>query len=63
MKLYQQQLTQHMNIPLAHTMGGEISGTIDENARHAVTKFSNIHFTATKLSKKYDKLGENLECL
>jgi len=50
----------YMNIPLAHTMGGEISGTIDESVRHAVTKFSNIHFTATKLSKRnVIKLGEN----
>jgi len=50
----------YMNIPLAHTMGGEISGTIDESVRHAVTKFSNIHFTATKIAKKnVIKLGEN----
>ena len=41
-----------MNLPLAHTMGGEVSGTIDENVRHAVTKFSNIHFAATNLAKK-----------
>ena len=31
----------YMNIPLAHTMGGEVSGTIDESIRHAITKFSN----------------------
>ena len=42
----------YMNIPLAHTMGGEVSGTIDESVRHAVTKFSNIHFAATKIAKK-----------
>ena len=47
----------YMNIPLAHTMGGEVSGTIDENVRHAVTKFSNIHFAATNLAKKYNKNG------
>ena len=34
----------YMNIPVAHTMGGEISGTIDESIRHAVTKLSHIHF-------------------
>ena len=50
----------YMNIPLAHTMGGEISGTIDESVRHAVTKFSNIHFAATKIAKKNIlKMGEN----
>ena len=34
----------YMNIPVAHTMGGEVSGTIDESIRHAITKFSHIHF-------------------
>ena len=34
----------YMNIPVAHTMGGEVSGTIDESIRHAVTKFAHIHF-------------------
>lgn len=42
----------YMNIPIAHTMGGEISGTIDESIRHAITKFSHIHFPATIKSKK-----------
>lgn len=27
----------YMNIPVAHTMGGEVTGTIDESIRHAVT--------------------------
>ena len=38
----------YMNIPLAHTMGGEVSGTIDESIRHAVTKLAHIHFPASK---------------
>ena len=38
-----------MNIPIAHTMGGERSGTIDESIRHAITKFANIHFPPTRL--------------
>lgn len=42
----------YMNIPLIHTMGGEVSGTIDESVRHAVTKFSNIHFAATKKARE-----------
>ena len=41
-----------MNIPLAHTMGGEVSGTIDENVRHAVTKFSKYTFCCNGSSKK-----------
>jgi UDP-hydrolysing UDP-N-acetyl-D-glucosamine 2-epimerase len=49
----------YMNIPLIHTMGGEISGTIDESVRHAVTKFANVHFAATKAAKKnIIKMGE-----
>tara|TARA_Y100000816_G_scaffold93785_1_gene65011 strand:- start:14262 stop:15422 length:1161 start_codon:yes stop_codon:yes gene_type:complete len=49
----------YMNIPIAHTMGGEITGTIDESVRHAVSKFSHLHFVSNKDS--YDrivKLGE-----
>ena len=41
----------YMNIPLAHTMGGEVTGTIDESIRHALTKLSHLHFVATKNSK------------
>ena len=49
----------YMNIPIAHTMGGEISGSIDESIRHAITKFSHLHFPATRESyKRIIKLGE-----
>lgn len=37
-----------MNFPIAHIQGGEVTGTIDESIRHAVTKMSHIHFPATK---------------
>ena len=50
----------YMNIPLVHTMGGEVTGTIDESIRHAITKFAHIHFPAS--IDAYDriiKLGEN----
>jgi UDP-hydrolysing UDP-N-acetyl-D-glucosamine 2-epimerase len=54
----------YMNIPLAHTMGGEISGTIDESIRHAITKFANIHFPASKNSaNRIHKLGEDKKCI
>ena len=50
----------HMNIPNAHIHGGDISGSIDEYNRHAITKISNIHFAATKNSKnRIIKMGEN----
>tara|TARA_B100001248_G_scaffold250487_1_gene224642 strand:- start:37420 stop:38595 length:1176 start_codon:yes stop_codon:yes gene_type:complete len=37
-----------MNFPIAHVQGGEVTGTIDESIRHAVTKLSHIHFPSTK---------------
>jgi UDP-hydrolysing UDP-N-acetyl-D-glucosamine 2-epimerase len=38
----------YMNITLAHVQGGEVSGSIDEKVRHAVTKLSDVHFVSTK---------------
>ncbi len=50
----------YMNIPLAHTMGGEVSGTIDENIRHAVTKLSHIHFPANQAAaERIIRMGED----
>ncbi|HEV7276272.1 MAG TPA: UDP-N-acetylglucosamine 2-epimerase [Devosiaceae bacterium] len=43
----------YMNIPVAHTQGGEITGSIDETVRHAVTKLSHIHFPATQRAYDY----------
>lgn len=49
----------YMNIALAHTMGGEVTGTIDESIRHAVTKFAHIHFPACQdAADRIIKLGE-----
>tara|TARA_E500000318_G_scaffold108316_2_gene118966 strand:- start:1114 stop:2268 length:1155 start_codon:yes stop_codon:yes gene_type:complete len=49
----------YMNIPIAHTMGGEVTGTIDESIRHAVTKFAHIHFPASRdAAIRIEKLGE-----
>lgn len=48
------------NIRVAHIEGGEVSGTIDESIRHAVTKFSHIHFVANLISKhRLLKMGED----
>ena len=50
----------YMNIPLAQTMCGEISGTIDENVRHAITKLAHIHFPASKdAEQRVLKMGED----
>lgn len=40
----------YMNIPVAHIHGGDISGGVDNSARHAITKFAHIHFPVTKKS-------------
>jgi UDP-hydrolysing UDP-N-acetyl-D-glucosamine 2-epimerase len=50
----------YMNIPLAHTMGGEITGTIDESIRHAITKLSHVHFPANQMSAdRIVRMGEH----
>jgi UDP-hydrolysing UDP-N-acetyl-D-glucosamine 2-epimerase len=49
----------YMNIPVAHTQGGEVTGTIDESVRHAVTKMSHIHFPATPhAAERLKRMGE-----
>ncbi len=46
----------HLQIPVAHMHGGEISKTFDEYTRHAITQYSHIHFPATKKSAERLKL-------
>lgn len=49
----------YMNIPLAHIQGGEVSGSIDESVRHAVTKLAHLHLSATRLSaERLIRMGE-----
>jgi UDP-hydrolysing UDP-N-acetyl-D-glucosamine 2-epimerase len=38
----------YLNIPLAHTQGGERTGSIDDKVRNAITELADIHFPATK---------------
>ncbi|MGE0479632.1 MAG: UDP-N-acetylglucosamine 2-epimerase [Phycisphaerae bacterium] len=38
----------YMNIPLAHLLGGEMTGSIDDKVRHAVTQLADLHFVATQ---------------
>ncbi len=50
----------YMNIPVAHTMGGEVTGTIDESIRHAVTKLAHLHFPANALAaERIIRMGED----
>ena len=50
----------YMNIYLAHTQGGEVTGSVDESVRHAITKLSHFHFVATgKSGDRVIQMGEN----
>lgn len=50
----------YMNIPIAHTLGGEVTGTIDEHIRHAVTKLAHLHFVAhPKAAERVIQMGED----
>jgi UDP-hydrolysing UDP-N-acetyl-D-glucosamine 2-epimerase len=52
----------HLNIPVAHIQGGEVTGSIDESLRHAMSKFSNYHLVANNDAKKrLIKMGERRE--
>ena len=49
----------YMVIPIAHIHGGEVSSTVDESVRHAITKLANVHLPATKESAdRIRKMGE-----
>lgn len=49
----------YMNIPVVHLQGGEVSGSIDESCRHAITKFAQFHYPATTRARDYlIRMGE-----
>jgi UDP-hydrolysing UDP-N-acetyl-D-glucosamine 2-epimerase len=49
----------YMNIPVVHVQGGEVTGSIDEKVRHAVTKLANLHLVSTNLAaERVRRLGE-----
>jgi GDP/UDP-N,N'-diacetylbacillosamine 2-epimerase (hydrolysing) len=52
-----------MKIPVVHIQGGEITkGAFDEGFRHAITKMSYLHFTATEVYRqRVIQLGETPE--
>ena len=50
----------YMNIPLAHVQGGEVTGSIDEKVRHAVTKLADLHLVASaKAAARVIRMGED----
>ena len=50
----------YLTIPVAHLHGGEITSTVDEFSRHAITKLAHIHLPATeKSAERIIKMGED----
>lgn len=47
------------NIRVCHIEGGELSGTVDESIRHAITKLAHVHFVSNEDAKqRLIQLGE-----
>lgn len=50
----------YMNIPVVHIQGGEVTGSIDEKVRHAVTKLADLHLVSTSCAaERVEKMGED----
>ena len=50
----------YTNIPVAHVQGGEVTGSIDEKVRHAVTKLSDLHLVSNERAAEYvRRMGED----
>lgn len=50
----------YMNIPVAHIEGGDVTGSIDESVRHAVTKIAHVHFaTNAQSAARILRMGED----
>jgi UDP-hydrolysing UDP-N-acetyl-D-glucosamine 2-epimerase len=50
----------YMNIPVVHVQGGEVTGSIDEKVRHAVTKLADLHLVATThAAERVIRMGES----
>jgi len=49
----------YMNIPLVHVQGGEVTGSIDEKVRHAITKLADLHLVCSENARqRVIRLGE-----
>lgn len=49
----------YSGLPVAHIHGGDISSTVDEISRHAITKLAHLHFPATGVSaSRIARMGE-----
>ncbi|MCP5370550.1 MAG: UDP-N-acetylglucosamine 2-epimerase (hydrolyzing) [Hyphomicrobiales bacterium] len=49
----------NLGVPIAHIQGGDVSGSVDEPVRHAVSKLAHVHFPATEQSaSRLRQMGE-----
>jgi UDP-N-acetylglucosamine 2-epimerase len=49
-----------MNIAVAHIEAGDISGTLDEQVRHAITKLAHLHIATNDAAlERLRRMGEN----
>ncbi|MEZ5365631.1 MAG: UDP-N-acetylglucosamine 2-epimerase [Bryobacterales bacterium] len=54
----------YMNLCLVHIQGGEVSGSIDESARHAISKLAHFHVPSTERSADFlIRMGERAETI
>ena len=50
----------YLGMPVCHSHGGEVTSTVDEITRHAISKLSHFHFAATKKSaERLVRMGED----
>ena len=49
----------YMNLPLIHVQGGEVTGSIDEKVRHAITKLADVHLVSCEPAReRVIRMGE-----
>jgi len=49
----------YMNIPLVHIQGGEVTGSIDDRVRHAITKLADVHLVSSEgAAARVKRMGE-----
>ena len=50
----------YLNITIAHIEGGDVTGSIDESVRHAITKLAHLHFvTNADAHRRVLAIGED----
>jgi UDP-hydrolysing UDP-N-acetyl-D-glucosamine 2-epimerase len=52
----------YLNLPLAHVQGGEVTGSVDDRVRHAITKLSDYHLVSSQRAReRVIRMGEDPE--